>query len=91
MRGPAAPTSPGPWDSRSEALLGAPALARAATARALPPGALDLSAAPATASAHHPTAAPAAAPVAEATTGPAAQAAGDAVPEPPAGHAEAIQ
>ncbi|MFF0749849.1 hypothetical protein [Streptomyces sp. NPDC004267] len=29
MRGPAAPTSPGPWDSRSEALLKAPALAPA--------------------------------------------------------------
>ncbi|MEV6327130.1 hypothetical protein [Streptomyces sp. NPDC051909] len=42
MRGPAAPTSPGPWDSRSEALLSAPAL----TAPALPAGGLDLAAAP---------------------------------------------
>ncbi|MFD0372647.1 hypothetical protein [Streptomyces sp. NPDC127114] len=91
MRGPAAPTSPGPWDSRSEALLGAPALARAATARALPPGALDLSSAPANAPANHPISAPTTAPVAEATTGLAATPAGDAVPEPPAGHAEAIQ
>ncbi|MGW8366861.1 hypothetical protein ACWGK1_40790, partial [Streptomyces wedmorensis] len=34
MRGPAAPTSPGAWDARSEALLGTPALT--------PPPGLDL-------------------------------------------------
>ncbi|WP_265866631.1 hypothetical protein [Streptomyces sp. SKN60] len=45
MRGPAAPTSPGPWDSRSEALLSAPALT--APPALLPPGGLDLAAAPA--------------------------------------------
>ncbi|MFF9430183.1 hypothetical protein [Streptomyces sp. NPDC014746] len=31
MRGPAAPTSPGAWDARSEALLGTPALTAATT------------------------------------------------------------
>ncbi|MFI8825820.1 hypothetical protein [Streptomyces sp. NPDC053431] len=45
MRGPAAPTSPGPWDSRSEALLKAPALTTDAAEPATPD--LDLSAAPA--------------------------------------------
>ncbi|MEU7518053.1 hypothetical protein AB0B13_39610, partial [Streptomyces sp. NPDC042898] len=39
MRGPAAPTSPGAWDARSEALLGTPALTPADA------GALDLRAA----------------------------------------------
>ncbi|MFE0649762.1 hypothetical protein ACFVZH_14360 [Streptomyces sp. NPDC059534] len=39
MRGPAAPTSPGAWDARSEALLGTPALT--------PSGALDPRAVPA--------------------------------------------
>ncbi|MET9935815.1 hypothetical protein ABZ054_34465, partial [Streptomyces sp. NPDC006324] len=37
MRGSAAPTSPGAWDARSEALLGAPAL-RAGTVEDPPPG-----------------------------------------------------
>ncbi|WMX45182.1 hypothetical protein RGF97_10395 [Streptomyces roseicoloratus] len=79
MRGPAAPTSPGPWDSRSEALLGAPALAtRAAPARPLPPGALDLSSAPV--AAPEPVTAPVTVsvapvlPVAEPVTAPAAEA-----------------
>ncbi|MFF2571860.1 hypothetical protein [Streptomyces sp. NPDC058084] len=45
MRGPAAPTSPGPWDSRSEALLRAPALTADTAGPATPD--LDLSAAPA--------------------------------------------
>ncbi|MEV5969213.1 hypothetical protein [Streptomyces sp. NPDC051921] len=45
MRGPAAPTSPGPWDSRSEALLRAPALTTEAAEAALP-GTADDSAAP---------------------------------------------
>ncbi|WP_246094758.1 hypothetical protein [Streptomyces roseicoloratus] len=78
MRGPAAPTSPGPWDSRSEALLGAPALAtRAAPARPLPPGALDLSSAPV--AAPEPVTAPVTVsvapvlPVAEPVTAPAAE------------------
>ncbi|MGW4706250.1 hypothetical protein ACWEP1_38630, partial [Streptomyces sp. NPDC004285] len=31
MRGSAAPTSPGAWDARSEALLGTPALTAAGT------------------------------------------------------------
>ncbi|MET8507570.1 hypothetical protein ABZV60_23390 [Streptomyces sp. NPDC004787] len=81
MRGPAAPTSPGPWDSRSEALLSSAALA-AGTARsavpaptAPPPAGLDLSAAPA------PVPAPA-----PAAPNPAVE------PKPlPAGPAEAIQ
>ncbi|MEU3687194.1 hypothetical protein [Streptomyces narbonensis] len=34
MRGPAAPTSPGAWDARSEALLGTPALTPAGTGTA---------------------------------------------------------
>ncbi|WP_367822445.1 hypothetical protein [Streptomyces sp. LMG1-1-1.1] len=38
MRGPAAPTSPGAWDARSEALLGTPALTPPPT----PPPGLDL-------------------------------------------------
>ncbi|MFF6775908.1 hypothetical protein ACFY8W_20440 [Streptomyces sp. NPDC012637] len=83
MRGPAAPTSPGPWDSRSEALLDAPALAmRAAAARALPPGALDLSSAPVTE--------PVTTPVDGTSTGSAAAPVGEPAPGPPAAHAEAI-
>ncbi|GAA3391231.1 hypothetical protein [Streptomyces roseoviridis] len=39
MRGPAAPTSPGPWDSRSEALLTTPALAPAGAGTSAAPGA----------------------------------------------------
>ncbi|MFE5792383.1 hypothetical protein ACFQ8C_07355 [Streptomyces sp. NPDC056503] len=52
MRGPAAPTSPGAWDARSEALLGAPAVDAEPTPPAIAPGpagplpALDLHAEP---------------------------------------------
>ncbi|GGY32478.1 hypothetical protein [Streptomyces omiyaensis] len=38
MRGPAAPTSPGAWDARSEALLGAPAVDAEPTPPAIAPG-----------------------------------------------------
>ncbi|MFD4373495.1 hypothetical protein [Streptomyces sp. NPDC058486] len=38
MRGPAAPTSPGAWDTRSEALLGAPAVDAEPTPPAIAPG-----------------------------------------------------
>ncbi|MEU8617140.1 hypothetical protein [Streptomyces sp. NPDC048623] len=74
MRGPAAPTSPGPWDSRSEALLSTPA-----PAAALPPGGLDLSARPVAAPA--PTAVAPAAP-AEAIQRAAIQQAQHAQPAP---------
>ncbi|GGR29187.1 hypothetical protein [Streptomyces roseolus] len=53
MRGPAAPTSPGAWDARSEALLGAPAVDAEPTPSGIAPGAtgtlptLDLHADPA--------------------------------------------
>ncbi|MEV7672517.1 hypothetical protein [Streptomyces sp. NPDC088752] len=56
MRGSAAPTSPGAWDARSEALLGAPAL-RAGTAEEAPPGIVQApGAATATPLRPHPTA-----------------------------------
>ncbi|MFF9199266.1 hypothetical protein ACF09L_29080 [Streptomyces sp. NPDC014779] len=84
MRGPAAPTSPGPWDSRSEALLSSAALTTGTARSAVPApphAGLDLSAATAPATA--PVPAPAAAP---AVTTPAVE------PKPlPAGTAEAIQ
>ncbi|MEU9854840.1 hypothetical protein [Streptomyces sp. NPDC047974] len=38
MRGPAAPTSPGAWDARSEALLGAPAVDAEPTPPGIAPG-----------------------------------------------------
>ncbi|MFJ4869354.1 hypothetical protein [Streptomyces sp. NPDC088757] len=56
MRGSAAPTSPGAWDARSEALLGAPAL-RAGTVEDPPPGIVQApGAATATPLRRHPTA-----------------------------------
>ncbi|MFJ3900955.1 hypothetical protein [Streptomyces sp. NPDC090025] len=89
MRGPAAPTSPGPWDSRSEALLrtpalgtpalGTPSLGTPALGTALPPGALDLAGPLAT------SAAPVSVPVPEPVPVPVS------VPASAPGPAEAIQ
>ncbi|MFF5974270.1 hypothetical protein ACFY7C_22375 [Streptomyces sp. NPDC012769] len=59
MRGPAAPTSPGPWDSRSEALLRTPALAPAGAVTSDGPAAPAEAIRQAASAPHRPAAAPA--------------------------------